>query len=145
MGSSLIDQLRAGGFSESLAGKSPKTGYMTATTDRTEWKTKVEDVRASEIAAFARLNKNELNKDDNYLGGWLSKDKQTGQVYAYLDVSKNFQDRATTIQIAKAAKQIGIYDLEWDGGNGRTIYVNDPAGLYWLKDENIPNAKTYID
>ena len=146
MGVTLIEKLAHGdGFSESLAGVSPKTGYMTATTDKTEKKIPIDKLRQRDIALYAVANHDALNKPDTYLGGWRDTDKKTGETSAYLDVSTNYQTLDEAVKVARNAKQIGIYDLEY-GEWGRTIFVNDPSGrLYWEEGEEGSKVKRYLN
>jgi hypothetical protein len=52
----LMTQLKKGGFSVSMDGKSPKSGYMTAFTDKTEVKIDPEQVTRKDILSFIMNN-----------------------------------------------------------------------------------------
>ena len=137
----MIDQLRAGGFSVSLAGVSPTSGYMTAISDKTEKKLPIENVSKNDIMKYANKNYAGLQAKDAYLGGWTSRDKKTGQVYAYLDVSINFQDRAETVRVGRQANQLGIYDVK----NQYTIMLNDPGGRLYRWEDETETKKVWLD
>lgn len=77
-----------------------------------------------------------------YLGGWLDKDKQTGQVYAYFDASKNIQNLDEVVSVAVSSRQIAIYDVN----NDRSIYIdyeNNQRLWYWLDPKN-EEGKTWL-
>lgn len=138
----LIGQLKAGGFSQSIDGISPGSGYMTATSTQTEKKIALNQVSDASIQEYILDNYADLQKPDAYLGGWLDKDQESGEVFAYLDVSTNFQGLSDTIEIASQSNQIGVYDLS----NNRTVYIdyeNNKAPFFW-EDESNKIGKTYI-
>ena len=137
MGNTLIGKLEAGGFSESLAGKSPKTGYMTATTTKTEKVIAIDKLTKKDITQYALAHNAELSEPDTYLGGWLDTDEDSGITSAYLDVPTNFQSMDETVKVARAASQIGIYDVI----NDRTIFVNE-GRLYY--EVGKPKTKVYL-
>lgn len=142
MAHGLIDQLQNGGSSESTEGKHPPSGYMTATSPKTEKKIAIENLTEDDLKDYIIDNYAGLLQDDVYLGGWLDTDEATGKTYAYLDVSTNYQGLEETIKVARGASQIGIYDVV----NGRTIYVNDPSGkLYYLTGPKGQEKKVWMD
>jgi len=129
MGRTLIDQLRDGGFSESLEGKSPTSGYMTAISQDTEKTYPIDKVAASDIQDYVLEHYKELQQEDAYLGGWLDEEHPD---LAYLDVSYNYQSLDETVEIARRSNQKGIYDI----ANGRTIYIDYKTNkLYYYKDK----------
>jgi hypothetical protein len=115
-----MTQLKKGGFSVSMDGKSPKSGYMTAFTDKTEVKIDPEQVTRKDILSFIMNNARELRKPNRYFGGWVGKDKQ-GNTWVYLDVSQNLFDLDGAMQMARAAKQEAIYDVV----NDTSLYLSD--------------------
>jgi len=141
MGHTLIGKLLTGGFSESIDGISPQSGFMTAVTNQSEFRIEVEKVNDEIISDYARKNFADLLGDDRYLGGWLDKDKKTGQVYAYLDTPKNIQNMGEALDVAISAKQLAIYDVV----NDRSIYIdyqNNNLPYYWKDKEEI--IRVYI-
>ena len=111
----LVAKLSEGGFSESLDGLSPTSGYMTALSKFTEVQIPKKDVTDASIMDFVVENYADLSKPNAYLGGWVEK----GTVY--LDVSFNYSSLEKALQVAKAGDQLGIYDVV----NGETIYLKE--------------------
>jgi hypothetical protein len=139
----MLSQLQKGGFSTSLAGENPPGGFMTATSTETEVKILASDVTSEMIADYAIDNLSLLQEDNAYLGGWLDKDKETGETFAYLDVSTNVQDMKGAIDLGSKSKQIGIYDLK----NDRTLYIDYQRNKapYYLEQWDDPGSpRVYV-
>ena len=139
----LISKLREGGFSESIHGVSPKTGYMTAITNKTEKKILLTDVSEKDLHDFILNNFKTLGKEDMYFGGWLDTDKATGERWAYFDASKNIQSLEEAVKVAASSKQIAIYDLAGD----RSLYIDyaENNKVWYWKDPNAETGKTWLE
>jgi len=114
-GDRLLTLLKGGGFSESLAGKSPDGGFMVAVSADTEMKKPIEDMTRLDILRYIVRHAKLLNKPSAFLGGWLD------EGYGYLDVSINVEDKAEALAMAKANKQLAIYDVV----SGESIYLGE--------------------
>jgi hypothetical protein len=104
-----------GGFSESLDGENPPGGYMVGIEGRVYDR----EITDRDILDFVLEHFALLNKEDHYVGGWL--DPDTGEVW--LDVSRNYLDRAEAIRAGHEYEQISIYDIE----NDDLIYMEKEA------------------
>lgn len=114
-GGAMLEALREGGFSESLAGDTPKGGYMTAVTLDSEFSKPIDEFTLEDILDYVTQYAEELSQPDTYVGGWL--DEGIG----YLDISKNFQDLNEALSAAKAGNQLAIWDVE----NFVSIYLEE--------------------
>lgn len=107
---------RTGGFTVSINGKVPKTGYMIAgeIAEETHPLGEEKDALQKEIVAFATNHPGLLQKSERYIGGWAEKDA------VYLDVSQRFKvDRSEALRLARDKDQIAVYHLD----KGKTIYT----------------------
>jgi len=114
---SMMDQLEAGGFSLTMEGVSPVSGYMTAIDNTTEFKKPQADITIDDLLDYAVTHYDRLTEDDMYMGGWV--EEEGGVPWAYIDISKNIQDLEECMQVARETHQIAIYDVV----NEVSIYV----------------------
>lgn len=114
-GGAMLEALREGGFSVSLDGKSPTSGYMTAVTLDSEFSKPIDQFTVEDILDYVIQYAEYLTEPDTYIGGWL--DEGIG----YLDVSKNIQDLEEALAAAKAGNQLAIWDVE----KFESIYLDD--------------------
>jgi hypothetical protein len=112
----LIKDIRNGkGFSKTLRGKSPKSGYMVALSDyreRTIPRTKNIERIGYELQEFIKANLFPL-LNGAYLGVWVT-DKNI-----VFDVSENLASEVLTKELGRVRKQQAI----WDVVNGCEIFI----------------------
>ena len=100
----------------------PKDGFAFSIRPDTEQKIS-SSVRRDElrqkIISYVREHREDIKAKGNYLGGW--RDDKIGNIY--LDISRVEKDRPTALKLARAAKQLAIYDL----GKGVSIDVKEAA------------------
>jgi len=108
----VIDIIRSnpGGFSTTLAGQQPTSGYMVSLPGHTQILDAKElaGPRGPEIVnAYAAAHANVLKEPGAHVGGWT--DKESGKTY--LDVSHNIANREAAIKAGQARNQIAIWDV----------------------------------
>lgn len=109
----LPDNFLSDGFSLSLWGEIPQTGYMVSFKGFEEI---FENPTIEDVVDYVKENANYLYLLPNaFVGGWL--DADSGKYY--LDISQNIQDKAKALQVAAERKQLAIYDV----ANGVSIYL----------------------
>lgn len=140
-----------GGFTfHDVTGDGPTKGYMVSVAKQNEQKIPMRDLTPDHIADYMSIHQQELKDPRNFLGGWVHK----GNVY--LDVSRHSDDHAEAMQLARANKQLGIYDI----GKGQTLMTEQEkqqaahpsgtpraasfAGLPVVGDERIPKGVIYV-
>ena len=109
----LPNDFYASGFSMSLEGDVPETGYMVSYEG---FERVLDKVTKKDIEDY--VNENEpyiCLLPPVYIGGWL--DAETGRYY--LDISQNVQTLPEALALAAARRQIAVYDVE----NNVSIYV----------------------
>lgn len=105
-----------GGFTfRDVVGDGPKEGYMVSVNKDTEVKMPLRDLTSAHVADYMSTHQQTLKDPNNYLGGWVYK----GNVY--LDISRHTPDREEALRLARANKQLGIYDI----GKGETVLTAD--------------------
>lgn len=92
-----------GGFSISLDGKQPTSGYMVSVDKSNEFRKDVKDMTDDDIYSYASNNLRGLMYKNYYLGGWLSGAK------GCLDVSRNVFSEADAIRLAIKGQQDSVY------------------------------------
>jgi hypothetical protein len=119
-GEDVMGAASKGGFTfRNHLGDGPKDGYMVSQLKNSEFKRPISELTADHVRDFVTKNAEALDREHNYLGGWL----EAGQFY--LDVSTHIPILNRATADAVRGRQIGIYDLK----NERTINT-DEAG--WL-------------
>ena len=117
------------GFSYNpISDQSPTSGYMSSEYPDRMMLMKTEDLTTDELLKFATANRDLLQDENHYLGGWAQK---YGDVY--LDISKRFDSQDEAIASAIAHHQAGIFDLN----ELKTVYTSpkfDPASPEFDKD-----------
>ena len=109
----LPDNFLDDGFSLSLWGEIPQTGYMVSFKGFEEI---FENPTILDVVDYVRENANYLYLLPHaFVGGWM--DAETGKYY--LDISENVQDKEQALQLAAERKQLAIYDV----ANGVSIYL----------------------
>lgn len=98
---------RDGGFSLNINDESPSTGYMVSIKDGPVFDA-LEHVRSKEVLDFIAENEHAFNWDHHYIGGWV--DQKTGKVY--IDIAINLQSLDSAIAVARAAKELAIYNVD---------------------------------
>lgn len=110
------------GFSVSLAGQEPASGYMVAVNDHTH--TFPADIMSDEgrladaIDQMLLSERDVFSQDGMYLGGWVHDGK------LWLEPSENIQDRGEAVSTARQHNQIAI----WDVVNGQEIQTGGTGG-----------------
>jgi len=92
-----------GGFSYTLDGKEPTTGFMVGGAKAYEFRKEVSEMTDKDIVSYASTHLRGLMYKDYYLGGWLSGTK------ACLDVSKNVFTKSEAIRLAIKYTQDSVY------------------------------------
>lgn len=111
-----------GGFTVSLAGTVPKSGYLFSEARGHEQTVPLEDYTAQATKLYLLDHFNELNQQDRYLGAWVSEDRhEPGRQVVYLDVSTSSDDRNDALARAKRADQLAVFDV----GRMREVFVKD--------------------
>lgn len=112
---SLIEQLREGGFSESLDGQNPTRGYMVALSKDSEIKIPMGKVTDASIMDYVLDNYEALSKPNAYLGGWSDGGN------AFIDVSYNVFELDEALRLAVKGEQEAVYDIS----SGESIYTRE--------------------
>lgn len=94
-----------GGVTISLKGEVPTEGFSVATSKATEHTVPQETFSKADTLSYIAKNFDALKQEGNYIGAWLDNGK------IYLDVPTVFKDVKKAAQAAKAADQLGIFDL----------------------------------
>lgn len=101
----LPDNFLDDGFSLSLWGEIPQTGYMVSFRG---FEQMLNNPTILDVVDYVQENAEYLYAIPNaFVGGWL--DFQTGKYY--LDISENVQDKEMALKLAKERKQLAIFDL----------------------------------
>lgn len=103
--------LQNAGITINLNGQQPESGYAFSPFKETEVVVPLESFSPEGVASYLTAYEAQLRQPNNYFGAWVD----NGQVY--LDVSQVIQDRDEAIRRARAADQLGIFDLN----TGQTI------------------------
>lgn len=107
---------REGGFTFRPFDRSvPATGFAVSPYPQRSEVIDTKDLTADHVKAYARRNKDLLDKPDHHLGAWRDQEGGADQVWLDVTVVKSGQAAAETV--AKAANQKAIYDL----GSGNVI------------------------
>ncbi len=94
-----------GGVTISLKGEVPTEGFSVATDKLTEHTVPQETFSKSDTLSYIAKNFDKLKTEGNYIGAWIDNGK------VYLDVPSVFKDVKQAVKAAKAADQLGIFDL----------------------------------
>lgn len=98
-----------GGFTyHHLTDSEPSKGFALSIYPEISFAKKADDLTLQELVSYINKNKDLLDKEENYLGGWH--DPASGM--AFLDVTMVSQDEAKAKELALKHNLIGYFDLE---------------------------------
>jgi hypothetical protein len=101
----LPDNFLSDGFSLSLWGKTPHSGFMVSFAG---FEKVLENPTITDIVNYVEENSEYLYAlPDAYVGGWF--DAESGKYF--LDISENVQDKEQALWLAAERKQLAIFDL----------------------------------
>lgn len=100
----LAEQLRDGGFSESIDGRKPRSGVMVSDVGG-EQVIEGRSATPEDIAQYRAQHRIYLDQPGVYFGGWMDGGN------AYLDRSRRFPEGEQARHAASANKQLSSYDV----------------------------------
>ncbi len=111
----IMDSAKKGeGFSVSIRGTEPKSGYMVAPSKGTET---VGPPTPKSINAFINKFADELSSGDMYIGGWVN---EAGELV--MDPAKNVKSPQETATIARQGNQDAVWSVDEQRSIGREEY-----------------------
>lgn len=115
--SALAEAGREGGFSVTLHGGVPHSGFMVSPYKNAETKIPASSFGREDVHRFRDQHEKLLRKANHYIGAWREGDT------VYLDISVRAPDLASAARIARSADQEAVFDLT----TGTTVYTSGIA------------------
>lgn len=105
-----------GGFTvQPVSGAQPKTGYALSLFKGRERVRDVGTLKLTDLAQFAKDNKDLLSQSDNYFGAWHNPEDHK----IYMDVSKVVTDASEAERLGRDNDQLAYFDL----GKGQSVPI----------------------